>query len=72
MSLSSEDMDRLKYLDELGFSPGVTLRLLHKAPFDGPLTIDMNGYCFSLAVSLASTIEVVAQDDVSSGTNGIS
>ena len=72
VSLNSEDMERLKYLDELGFSPGVTLRLLHKAPFDGPLTIDMNGFCFSLAVSLASTIDVVVQKGLSSGTNGMS
>ena len=34
-----DDGDRLRYLAELGIRPGSILRLLDRAPFDGPITL---------------------------------
>ncbi len=37
--MSDRDPALLRYLGELGIRPGVTLRLVDRAPFDGPLTV---------------------------------
>jgi DtxR family Mn-dependent transcriptional regulator len=34
-----EDGERLRYLAELGIRPGAVIRLLERAPFDGPITL---------------------------------
>jgi DtxR family Mn-dependent transcriptional regulator len=34
-----EDGERLRYLAELGIRPGSVIRLLDRAPFDGPITL---------------------------------
>jgi DtxR family Mn-dependent transcriptional regulator len=34
-----KDAERLRYLAELGIRPGAMLRILERAPFDGPITI---------------------------------
>lgn len=34
-----EDAERLRYLAELGIRPGAVIRLLDRAPFDGPITL---------------------------------
>ncbi len=34
-----EDGERLRYLAELGIRPGSVIRLLERAPFDGPITL---------------------------------
>jgi DtxR family Mn-dependent transcriptional regulator len=34
-----EDGERLRYLAELGIRPGAVIRLLDRAPFDGPITL---------------------------------
>ena len=34
-----EDAERLRYLAELGIRPGALVRILERAPFDGPITL---------------------------------
>jgi DtxR family Mn-dependent transcriptional regulator len=34
-----DDGERLRYLAELGIRPGSIIRLLDRAPFDGPITL---------------------------------
>ena len=34
-----EDGERLRYLAELGIRPGAIVRILDRAPFDGPITL---------------------------------
>jgi len=34
-----KDAERLRYLAELGIRPGAMLRILERAPFDGPITL---------------------------------
>ncbi|MDX1995429.1 MAG: metal-dependent transcriptional regulator [bacterium] len=38
---NSHDEDKLKYLDQLGLKPGVHLHLVEKAPFNGPLRVQI-------------------------------
>lgn len=40
--LSDSDPDMLGYFEKMGLMPGVKLKLLEKAPFNGPLTIHYN------------------------------
>jgi DtxR family Mn-dependent transcriptional regulator len=37
--VGDEDAGRLRYLAELGIRPGALVRILDKAPFDGPITL---------------------------------
>jgi DtxR family Mn-dependent transcriptional regulator len=37
--MQDEDGERLRYLAELGIRPGALVRVLDKAPFDGPITL---------------------------------
>lgn len=37
--VSDRSGDRLRYLAELGILPGVEIRVLERAPFDGPITV---------------------------------
>ena len=34
-----EDGERLRYLAELGIRPGSIIRILDRAPFEGPITL---------------------------------
>jgi DtxR family transcriptional regulator, Mn-dependent transcriptional regulator len=38
-----DDGERLRYLAELGIRPGSVIRLLDRAPFDGPITLWVGG-----------------------------
>ncbi|MGL4648765.1 MAG: metal-dependent transcriptional regulator [Caldilineaceae bacterium] len=38
-----QDADRLTYLGSLGLVPGAIIRLLGRAPFEGPLTVESSG-----------------------------
>jgi len=42
-AVTDEDADRLRYLDELGLKPGVRLTVEEAAPFDGPLSVRLEG-----------------------------
>ncbi|GAC1514695.1 MAG: metal-dependent transcriptional regulator [Gemmatimonadaceae bacterium] len=37
--VDDEDADRLRYLAELGMTPGVTVEIVSQAPFEGPITL---------------------------------
>jgi len=51
--------DRLQYLSALGLIPGVELNLLHKAPFDGPIQIQLDREYRILGHELATMITVI-------------
>ena len=42
--VSDSDTDILRYLSELGVLPGARLELSEKAPFDGPLILQVEGF----------------------------
>lgn len=61
--VQDEDAERLRYLAELGIRPGALLRVLDKAPFDGPITlwIDDGGGGTSRAVGVALAEQVFVE-----------
>jgi DtxR family Mn-dependent transcriptional regulator len=38
-----QDPDLLRYLEKIGLIPGVKVKLVEKAPFKGPITLDVEG-----------------------------
>jgi len=41
--VQDEDAERLRYLAELGIRPGALVRILDRAPYDGPITLWVDG-----------------------------
>lgn len=52
------DGDFLRYIGQLDLVPGNELTVLEAAPFDGPLTIEINGQRHVVGYKTASTIRV--------------
>lgn len=59
-SVTEELPEILRYLGEIGIRPGVGLRVVHKAPLGGPLTIEVGGKKHAISVELARLIMVGA------------
>lgn len=57
-----QDAERLTYLGSLGLYPNATVILLKRAPFSGPLLIDVNGEHHALAHDMAELLLVSPQD----------
>lgn len=56
--VSDEDPELLRYLAHIGIRPGVTVTLVDRAPFEGPLTLQVgNGTC-QVGPALASRVMV--------------
>jgi DtxR family Mn-dependent transcriptional regulator len=53
-----QDEDRLRYLGSLGLYPNVQITPLERAPFDGPLLIDVEGAHHALAHDMAKLLVV--------------
>lgn len=61
-AICATDVEMMKYIDQLGFKPDNTCRIIDRAPFDGPVTVAVNGKNVAVAASLASLIEVETFD----------
>ena len=53
-----DDPEALRYLAGLGLVPGAELRVVQRAPFGGPLLLDVAGQARSLGRGLALALEV--------------
>jgi DtxR family Mn-dependent transcriptional regulator len=53
----------LRYLDSLGLRPGAEVVLTNRAPFDGPLTIEVGSATRQVGASLASRVMVSSSAD---------
>ena len=60
--VKDEDASRLRYLAELGIRPGAVVRILDKAPFEGPITVwvddSAGGSTRAIGVALAEQVFV--------------
>jgi len=54
--------DLLRYLAQLGLVPGSKLMVIEAAPFDGPLTIEIDGQEEIIGNRIASSIRVEVAD----------
>ena len=57
-----EDAAMLRYLDELGLRPGAEVRVTARAPFGGPMTVEVYGSRKFVAPSLAAQVLVTTPD----------
>jgi DtxR family Mn-dependent transcriptional regulator len=68
--VQDEDAERLRYLAELGIRPGALVRILDRAPFDGPITLWVEeaggGATRAIGVGLAAQVFVENRGAVSS------
>ena len=60
MRVVFHEADRLEYLAALGLVPDATIRLLHKAPFNGPLQLQLGREYRIIGFNLAENIRVKA------------
>ena len=58
--VSDQDPERLRYLQQLGITPGTRVTLLETLPFDGPLRLEIAGVEQVIGRSLAATVQVAA------------
>jgi DtxR family Mn-dependent transcriptional regulator len=58
VSIAPETGVLLRYLASLGLTPGVHLRIEEKAPFNGPLIVNVRGARYALGQEVASSIRV--------------
>ena len=59
--VQDEDAERLRYLAELGIRPGALVRILDRAPYDGPITLwvgESAGTTRAMGVGLAAEVFV--------------
>lgn len=54
--VSDRDSAALRYLAELGILPGVSLAIRERAPFDGPLWVELAGQRYALGSTLTRLI----------------
>lgn len=58
MKITEEKSNILRYLDSLGLVPGALIQVVEKAPFDGPITVKVDGISHALSRTMASIIRV--------------
>jgi DtxR family transcriptional regulator, Mn-dependent transcriptional regulator len=60
--VSTHDMDKLAYLGELGLRPGRRFTLISRAPFNGPLQLQLDGETRMIGHELAGVLRVCPPD----------
>ncbi len=60
--VSEHDAGVLRYLDELGLRPGADVRVTARAPYGGPITVDVAGEPRLIGPALAAQVLVAEQD----------
>lgn len=60
--VSDEDSEVLHYLEELGLLPGAIVRVVGKEPFDGPLTLRIDGSDKIVGRAVAHQVFVASTD----------
>jgi len=58
----TQDPDRLCYLGSLGLYPDTQVILRERAPFQGPLLVEVNGTPHALAYEMAEVLQVVVTE----------
>lgn len=58
----THDPEKLKYLAELGLTPGTPVKLVNRAPFNGPLRLEIDRYEQVIGTELAGVLRVEVLD----------
>lgn len=59
---NTHDVEKLKYLGNMGLKPGATLYFSERAPFDGPLQLRVNDQSHFIGHALAGILRVCSQE----------
>jgi len=59
----THDESKLKYFSDLSLEPGTQFRLVERAPFNGPLQVEVNGQTHFLGHELAGTLRVCSEEE---------
>lgn len=54
--VDDDKSDLLRYLAELGLTPGTAVRILHIAPFEGPITLHIDGHNKVIGFAVAQQV----------------
>ena len=60
--VTTHEADKLAYLGELGLRPGKRFHLIARAPFNGPLQLEVDGVTTVIGHELAGTLRVCGED----------
>lgn len=58
VEVRTEDAEQLRYLGSLKLRPGSTVRILHKAPFAGPISLSVDGESAVIGHALALQVRM--------------
>lgn len=61
--VATHDADKLEYLGTMGLIPGTRLKLIERAPFNGPLQLEVSGARVVIGHELAGVLLVCAEAD---------
>ena len=67
--VSDDDGPRLRYLAELGIVPGAQIRVVSRAPFEGPITLKVAQHEHPIGASLAAQILVDTGNEPTSSSS---
>ena len=56
MRVSDDDDERLRYLGDIGIVPGATVTIVARGPFEGPLTLSVDGKSHAIGLPLAEMV----------------
>jgi DtxR family transcriptional regulator, Mn-dependent transcriptional regulator len=65
--ITEQDSEVLRYLAGHGLVPGVEVRVVERAPFDGPITVARAGVASAAPVALAFTLAEAMQAEPRDG-----
>jgi len=58
VKITEEEADLLKYLETIGLTPGASIEVVEKAPFNGPITLKVDKNRHAVSRAMASIIRV--------------
>lgn len=61
--VNTHDEEMLKYLGDLGLAPGAEFRLIERAPFNGPLKVNIDDRMTFLGYELAGVLRVCSREE---------
>lgn len=61
--VNTHDADKLEYFGKLGLQPGKSFHLVNRAPFNGPLQLEVDGETHFIGHELAGRLRVCSQSE---------
>ncbi|MAS36965.1 MAG: DtxR family transcriptional regulator [Anaerolineaceae bacterium] len=61
--VNTHDEEKLRYFDSLGLRPGTPFRLISRAPFNGPIELELKNGAAVIGHELAGALRVCTEED---------